>query len=175
MTALSKPDLVVRAAEPADAAGLAALANLPGYRRNTLRLPFESVEATKRRLFESGKPGPTLLVACRGETIVGTASLNRLAGRRSHVGQIGMGVHDAYLRQGIGWRLLTALIDLGDNWLGLTRLELDVMVDNEAAIALYERAGFVEEGVARAAVIRDGVLVDTLWMARLKDAPVRPD
>ena len=65
------------------------------------------------------------------------------------------------------------LIDLADDWLGLTRLELDVMVDNEAAIALYERAGFVEEGVARAAVIREGVLVDTLWMARVKDAPMR--
>ncbi|MEX6506110.1 GNAT family N-acetyltransferase [Jiella sp. M17.18] len=175
MSPFNQPDLLLRAAEASDAESINRLIGLPGFRRNTLRLPFESIEATRRRMFENRPAGLTTLVAVIGEEVVGLASLNRLAGRRSHVGQVNLGVHDAYLRRGIGRQLLSALIDLADNWLGLARLELDVMVDNEAAIALYESAGFVEEGVARAAVLREGQLVDTVWMARLREPPTRPD
>lgn len=150
----SDAGFVIRAAEPCDAEGLARLANLPGYRHHTLRLPFESVETTRHRLFERRGPGLTLLVACLDDEIVGSGSVNRLSGRRSHVGQIGMGVHDDHRRRGIGRGLLDALIDLSDNWLGLVRLELDVMVDNAGAIALYEAAGFEVEGRLRAAALR---------------------
>lgn len=167
---MAEPDLTIRAAREGDVEGLNALVNLPNYRYGTLRLPHESLSATKRRLFEAG-PNETLLVAEAGAIIVGAANLRRLAGRRSHVGQIGMGVHDQHLRQGIGSALLTELVALADDWLGLLRLELDVMADNHPAIALYEKHGFAVEGRNRAAVIRQGALVDTLSMGRLKQPP----
>ncbi|MFO7698719.1 MAG: GNAT family N-acetyltransferase, partial [Anaerolineae bacterium] len=69
-------------------------------------------------------------------------------------------MHDDYLRQGIGEALLAALIDLGENWLGLTRLELEVYTDNAPAIALYQKLGFVIEGTKRRYAMREGVLVD---------------
>lgn len=77
-------------------------------------------------------------------------------------------VHDDYTRRGIGSALLAAIIDLAENWLGLTRLELEVFVDNEPAIRLYEKYGFVIEGTKRRYALRDGVYVDTHVMARLK-------
>ena len=165
-------DLTIRAAEPRDLAGLTALMNLPGYRHGTLRLPFETEEGARKRLFEGG-PNTTLLVALLEGEIVGTIHLMRWTGRRAHVGGIGMGVHDAYTGRGIGRRLMETVLDLSDNWLGLTRLELSVNVDNARAIRLYESNGFEIEGRERQSILRDGVLVDAFTMSRLR-APPRP-
>src|SRR5712691_4482721 len=46
----------------------------------------------------------------------------------------------------VGTALMTAAIDLADNWLDLSRLELTVYTDNEAAMRLYKKLGFVIEG-----------------------------
>ena len=59
-----------------------------------------------------------------------------------------------------GTALMQAALDLADNWLGLTRVELTVWADNQAALAPIAKAGFVEEGVARDYGLRHGVLVD---------------
>jgi len=90
-----------------------------------------------------------------------------MGGRRIHVGQPGVAVHGAYWGRGIGRALLNAIIDLAENWLGLTRLELEVYTDNVAAIRLYEKAGFVREGTKRQYALREGTLVDAHVMARL--------
>ena len=62
--------------------------------------------------------------------------------------------------------ILAALIDLAENWLGLTRLELTVYADNAAAIGLYRKFGFVAEGTHVGYALREGVMVDALAMAR---------
>ena len=162
--------LVIRAAEPRDLDALTALMNLPGYRHGTMRLPFETPEAVRRRLFDGGGDA-TLIVAEWEGRIVGLAHLMRWNGRRAHVGSLGLGVHDDFQRRGIGARLLGELVELADRWLGLTRLELSVNTDNAGAIALYERFGFEIEGRERRSILRDGVLVDAFTMARLVDPP----
>jgi putative acetyltransferase len=58
---------------------------------------------------------------------------------------------------------------MADRWLNLTRLELEVYTDNEPAIALYKRLGFVIEGTHRKHAYRDGQFADSYSMARLKD------
>jgi L-phenylalanine/L-methionine N-acetyltransferase len=55
------------------------------------------------------------------------------------------------------------------------RLELDVFADNQRAIALYRKFGFVHEGTHQAYALRDGAYVDSLSMARLHPAPPRID
>lgn len=157
----------IRATRPSDAEGIASIANLPGFRAGTLRLPFQSVEETQQWL-DKPAPGSTRLVAVLDRQIVGNAGLNRLAGRRVHVGQIGMGVHDDFTGRGIGSALLAALIDAADNWLAIKRVELTVYVDNAPAIRLYEKFGFETEGRLSAFAFRNGDYVDAFTMARLK-------
>ena len=84
------------------------------------------------------------------------------------MGEVGLGVHDDYSGRGIGSALLAALIDTGERWLGLTRLQLTVFVDNRRAVALYERFGFAIEGTHRDYAFRDGALVDAHSMARVR-------
>ena len=69
--------------------------------------------------------------------------------------------------------LMRSLCDYADNWLGLLRIELAVYADNLRAQSLYQRFGFVREGVHRCDAIRDGVFVDSWSMARLNPGPLR--
>jgi putative acetyltransferase len=73
--------------------------------------------------------------------------------------------------RGVGKALMAALCDYADNWAGVLRLELTVYADNERAIGLYRKFGFVVEGTHRAYAMRDGRYVDALAMARLHQNP----
>lgn len=165
-------EVLIRAARPTDCEAFAELVNLPGFRFGTLRLPFHSPEEV-RRWIEMRAGSTVAIVALCGSDLVGAADLRRFEGRRAHVGEIGIGVHDAYAGRGIGTRLLASLIDTADRWLGLRRVQLTVFTDNQRAIALYRKFRFEIEGTHLAYALRDGALVDAHSMARLIDPPVR--
>ncbi|RFB81409.1 GNAT family N-acetyltransferase [Methylovirgula sp. 4M-Z18] len=158
----------LRAVRAGDAEELARMANLPGFRSGTLRIPFESVESWKRRLDNTG-PELTWIVAEINEQLIGTGNLRAYTpARTAHIGEIFLGVADTHVGRGVGNALLAALIDVADNWRGLKRLELDVFADNEPAIRLYKKHGFEVEGRCLKAGFRNGEYVDTLMMARLR-------
>jgi RimJ/RimL family protein N-acetyltransferase len=50
---------------------------------------------------------------------------------------------------------------------GIERIELEVLASNTAAIRLYEKVGFVHEGVKRRARHLDGAWDDNVMMALL--------
>ena len=167
--------LTIRRAEPDDCAALYEIFTCPRVYAGTLQLPYPSREQWRRRLAES--EGTYNLVAVVGERVVGMFGLHTFPHRprRHHAAAIGMSVHDDWQGQGVGAALMRAGLDLADNWLGLTRLELEVYTDNEPAIHLYERFGFEREGVLRRHAYRDGRYVDSLLMARLRDVSSEPD
>jgi putative acetyltransferase len=159
--------LVIRPVTASDAQQVADFHNLPGYRAGTLRLPYQSAEEV-RRFIEQPRGDSTNLVAIMDDLIVGDIGLIRANGRRAHSAAIGMGVHDAYQRRGIGRALLGEILAIADDWLDLRRLELSVFCDNHGAIALYQSFGFETEGVHRNFAFRSGAYVDAFAMARLR-------
>ncbi len=162
--------LTIRRAEPDDCSALYEMFQSPKLYANTLQLPFPSREVWRKRLAEPGEGGHNL-VAVAGERVVGMLSLHTFPRpRRHHAGAVGLSVHEEWQGKGVGSALMRAGLDLADNWLGLTRLELEVYTDNEAAIRLYERFGFEREGLLRRHAYRDGRYVDSYVMARLRDA-----
>ncbi len=161
----------VRAAEVSDHEALARLFTDRNAYSQTLQLPFPSQELWRKRLSQHDDAHHALVAAVAGE-VVGNLGLTRLTrARRAHVGEIGMGVRDAWQGKGVGSALMQAALDLADNWLGLRRLELNVYADNERAIALYRKFGFEIEGTHRAYSIRNGVYVDSHSMARIVEGP----
>ncbi len=88
--------------------------------------------------------------------------------RRRHSGHFRMAVRDDWRGRGVGTKLMEAALDLADNWLGLTRLDLRVFAANEAAIALYRKFGFEMEGTHKRFALRAGEYTDAHVMARLK-------
>ena len=63
--------------------------------------------------------------------------------------------------------MMEAALDITDNWLNLTRIELHVYVD-AASIALYETFGFEVEGTHRRFAFGNGEYVDAYSMARIR-------
>lgn len=161
--------LQIRRAEPDDCAALYEIFSHPKAVAGTLQLPYPSLEQWRQRLAEPPK-GTFNLVAVVSSRVVGMLGLHTFpdAPRRRHAAAIGISVHDEWQGKGIGAALMRAGLDLADNWLNLTRLELEVYTDNEAAIHLYERFGFELEGTLRQHAFRDGRFVDSYVMARLR-------
>ncbi len=69
----------------------------------------------------------------------------------AHSGALGIGVLPPYRGQGLGEALIRKAIEKAKA-LGLTRIELTVRENNKPAISLYEKLGFVVEGLHRNAV-----------------------
>lgn len=168
-TSTPLPDgLTLRALRPADAEQLHALLQLPAVMHGNPFRPYGTL-AGRREHIEKLDASQIAIAATIGDTLVAEAELMPNKGRRAHSGSISICVHDAWHRRGIGRMLMTELLDLADNWLGLRRVELQVFADNHAAIALYRGFGFEIEARHRGAVLRDGVLIDNYFMARLRE------
>jgi putative acetyltransferase len=167
----SKVTFTVRRAEPADYEAVAQIFSGPKAVAGTLQLPFPSAERWRQRLAEPPE-GAFNLLACVDGEVIGQLGLHTLPNnpRRRHVGQVGMAIRDDWQGKGAGSALMQAAIELADKWLNLSRLELEVYTDNEAAIRLYKKFGFVVEGTLVRFAFRDGQYVDVYAMARLHEA-----
>jgi putative acetyltransferase len=170
-------DITIRRSQVSDAAAMAQLMSHPEVLPGLLQLPHGNEEQWEQRLKNNLVPGGTdlPLVAVVGGELVGSAGLHGAgpALRRRHVMQLGMAVAPQAQGRGVGKALMAALIDYADNWGQVLRIELGVYVDNERAIALYQRFGFQVEGRQRAYALRAGQYVDSLMMARLHPSPPR--
>lgn len=83
-----------------------------------------------------------------------------------HIGYITTGLIEDYQQQGFA----TKMFDEAINWArrrGLRRLELTVLTHNNPAINLYEKMGFMIEGIKRESISMDGLYHDELYMAKL--------
>ena len=164
-----KINFTVRRAEPEDYKSMHQIFTNPKVIWGTLQLPFPSAELWRKRFAEPPE-GTFNLLVCVEDEIIGQLGLHTFPNhpRRRHVGQIGMAVRDDWHGKGAGTALMEAAVDLADKWLNLMRLELDVYTDNQAAIRLYQKFGFVIEGTLVNYAYRDGQFVDTYTMARLR-------
>jgi putative acetyltransferase len=161
--------VIVRRTEPDDYEALHRVFSGPRAMAGTLQMPLPSAQMWREHLSEPPE-GLFSLVACVEDEVVGSLGLETLPTRwrMRHVATIGMAVRDDWQGRGVGTALMEAALDLADNWLGLTRVELTVYTDNAAAIALYEKFGFEIEGTHRRYAFRDGEYISAYSMARVR-------
>ncbi|NBF02160.1 GNAT family N-acetyltransferase [Pseudomonas sp. Fl5BN2] len=169
----SYPTIVIERFNEAHLDGVTALYSEPSVAAQTLQMPYQSRELWRQRLAQRvDNERQVSLVALHQGAVIGSCSLEQFSRvRRAHCAGIGMGVSPAWQRQGIGSRLLAAVLEVADNWMNLRRVELTVYADNQAAIGLYQKFGFETEGQLRDYAIRGGQYVDVLSMARLRTMP----
>jgi RimJ/RimL family protein N-acetyltransferase len=84
----------------------------------------------------------------------------------AHCGVLGMGLLPRFRGRGLGTKLIARTLQASRAF-GLTRVELTVRQDNANAIALYEKVGFVVEGVQRNGGLVDGRYENIIEMAIL--------
>lgn len=124
--------------------------------------PLEQTRAFVLGMIENGNPQ---FVALADNKVVGWCDISRHTfPSHAHAGSLGMGLIPAYRGQGLGRRLIEATLRAARD-AGIERVELSVHADNDRAIALYEKVGFVREGFARNSVRIDGRYKDAIHMA----------
>ncbi|MDF2627651.1 MAG: family N-acetyltransferase [Symbiobacteriaceae bacterium] len=162
--------VVVRRATEADAEAWLALGHLLDRETSFMLLePGERVSSVDvvRLMLGCALDDAFYVVAEDDGRLVGLLGAERGEYRRErHKADLFVGVLQAYAGQGLGRRLLEA----AEGWArdaGLHRLELTVMAHNARAIALYEKMGFVAEGLARHSLCVDGKWVDEVDMGKL--------
>jgi RimJ/RimL family protein N-acetyltransferase len=155
-------EFAIRAARPDDAAAMTRLfAAVAAERTGIATEPPVDID---KRSEEFARSADASMVAEAGGRIVGTINVD--VGRFG-AGDLGMLVDAAWRGRGVGSGLMDAAIDWAREQ-GLHKLCLEVFPTNTAAIALYRRYGFAEEGLRPKQYRRaSGELWDSIVMGRL--------
>ncbi len=105
-----------------------------------------SARAFRRSFQKSWTDDQAKLVALESGRVIGMVGIERMSHPvNRHVATLGMSVESARRRMGIGSALLAAALRWARS-AGVEKVTLEVYPTNEAAIALYRKFGFVEEG-----------------------------
>lgn len=142
---------------------LAAVAKERVYLEMVEAPPFEKVVSFQNSLIATNGP---IYYALDQDRVVGWCDVfPEQNPRQSHRGYLGMGLLREYRGQGLGSKLLTAVLEHAKNF-GLEKVELQVYTTNTAAVALYEKFAFEKEGLIKKFRKLDGQYFDCLAMAK---------
>jgi RimJ/RimL family protein N-acetyltransferase len=127
---------------------------------------FTRTPAEVRQQFAEADPRSSLWLIAEvdGRVVGGGNFLQGRWAKNAHTAELGMAVHPAFRRLGIG----AAILDAGIEWArgaGIRKLKLGVFASNVPAIRLYRKFGFQEEGRLKDEVVLEGRPVDELLMA----------
>jgi ribosomal protein S18 acetylase RimI-like enzyme len=139
---------------------------LPGQPRMPAGLRLSFIKGVAIPVGEAGWRRLWLALGPTGE-IAGHIDLRaRPEPASGHRAMLGMGVHRAFRRRGLGKRLLATALDWARDDAGVKWVDLEVLADNAPATALYLDCGFTM--VARIAdMLRiDGTSCDLIYMTR---------
>jgi RimJ/RimL family protein N-acetyltransferase len=141
---------------------LAAVAQERRYLATVDGFSLPQVRAFARDIVSDGG---VQFVAIDGGVVVGWCDVRRspYEGFR-HVGVLGIGLAANRRDKGIGPRLLARTIEAASE-AGVRRVELEVFASNSRAVHVFERSGFVREGLKRRARVLDGREDDVVCMA----------
>lgn len=107
---------------------------------------------------------PLVLIAKDNNRVVGFCGIRReTQNRNRHCASLVLGVLKDFSRKGLGKELLNQNIDRAIA-LGVLRFELTVIIENEAAINLYKKRGFVIEGQRLNSLKIDGQYFSEYYM-----------
>jgi RimJ/RimL family protein N-acetyltransferase len=165
-TLVNNPNIVIRNAETKDAAEIIVLvkqvmSESPFFPRTPEEFNF-SVEKEEDYI----KNIALFLVAEVDGKIIGSATLDRNnLSKISHTASFGITILKEHSGQGVGSLLMKKVIE----WAQLNKVEkidLEVFEDNEPAISLYKKFGFLEEGRKRKAIKTNETYKDMFLMGR---------
>ena len=169
-------DLLIREAEAQDATELIAFLDLIGHESSFTSLDENGIAMSESEMQhfldkQAQSDNQITLLAFLNDELVGI--INTTADQRprvSHIGDVFLGIKKAYWGNGLGSILMEETIEWAKSSGSIRRLQLTVQKRNLAAVHLYEKMGFIIEGLQeRGACIEGGEFLDVYLMGRLID------
>ena len=167
-------NLVFREAEIDDAEEMISYLNIVGGESDNLMHGSEGfkvpVEAVKRRIQAShDADNSIMMIALAGEKIIARAELDGCSGARlHHNARFSISVRKDYWNMKIGTMLMTMIIERARK-MNLRNIELEVIAENKAAIALYHKMGFSDAGIFSNYWFANNVYSDAILMQKCLD------
>lgn len=173
---MAEQELLIEEAQAQDAASLAEALKQVQEESDFLTRDSDSFALSPEdaEVFITGqerKENAICLVAKLGDRVIGLLNVAAHSSESvNHIGQVFIAVQKEFQGYGIGSYLMEALLDWAEHTAVIRRLELDVQVRNERAVALYQKYGFTIEGTKkRGAKTKNGEFLDVYAMAKLMD------
>ena len=169
-------DLLIREAEISDASEVIALLDQIGQESNFTSLDENgiSMAESEMQIFidkQAQSENQITLLAFLNDELAGI--INITADQRPrvrHIGDIFLGIKKAFWGSGLGSILMEEAIEWAKTSGVIRRLQLTVQKRNLVAIHLYEKMGFITEGLQeRGACIERGEFLDVYLMGKLID------
>ena len=169
-------ELLIREAEPKDAAELVAFLNRVSLETDFTSLDGDGILLTSEEMEiflnkQASSDNQITLLAFLNDKIAGIVNITADQRKRvRHIGDLFIVIGKKYWNNGLGSLLLEEAIEWAQASGILRRLQLTVQTRNQAAVHLYQKYGFVIEGrQERGAYIEEGDFIDVYLMGKLID------
>ncbi|HET1270629.1 TPA: GNAT family N-acetyltransferase [Streptococcus pneumoniae] len=169
-------ELLIREAEPKDAAELVAFLNRVSLETDFTSLDGDGILLTSEEMEiflnkQASSDNQITLLAFLNGKIAGIVNITADQRKRvRHIGDLFIVIGKRYWNNGLGSLLLEEAIEWAQASGILRRLQLTVQTRNQAAVHLYQKHGFVIEGSQeRRAYIEEGKFIDVYLMGKLID------
>ena len=169
-------ELLIREAEPKDAAELVAFLNRVSLETYFTSLDGDGILLTSEEMEvflnkQASSDNQITLLAFLNGKIAGIVNITADQRKRvRHIGDLFIVIGKRYWNNGLGSLLLEEAIEWAQASGVLRRLQLTVQTRNQAAIHLYQKHGFIIEGrQERGAYIEEGEFIDVYLMGKLID------
>lgn len=154
-------DILIRGLRKKDSIDLANIMSMAGVIYGLSSVPYTNEIVVDDLMVDRKKHW---LIAEHKGSVIGFLHLTWGSGRWRRVAGLVMAVHDDFTGHGLGFSLVMRALSVGFLYLDLERIELVVYQDNDKAIKIYKKCGFVVEGARERQVIREGVFFDSFLM-----------
>lgn len=165
----------IRNAMESDAKDLVGLFNQMGGESDNLTFGNGDyyLNETQERLFIRAlkeRTNSIFLVAVLEDKLIGYLTLATIQrGKLAHRGELGIGVLKEYWSLGVGAGLMEYLLQWAKGSSTVTKIELQVKIDNAGAIELYKRFGFAIEGTIQRGMKMGDEYFDLYYMGKILD------
>jgi len=168
----------IRDWRPADAPAVAKYAhnrNISKYMRDVFPYPYplRDAEAFISRAIDAA-PATLFAIATPSEAIGGIGLLPGEDIHR-HTAEMGYWLAEPYWGKGITTRAVQCLTAYALRELKLMRIFAEPFATNPASARVLEKAGFTREGILRANVVKDEILLDQFLYSYISDACPHPE
>ncbi|MGO0063322.1 GNAT family N-acetyltransferase [Brevibacillus fluminis] len=108
-----------------------------------------------------------LIALCEDDTVIGDIALQDIDGM-NRTANIRLAISENFQGKGYGTEAMKLMLEYGFGILNLHRIELNVFSYNARAQHVYEKVGFVKEGVQREALFYNHQYHDSILMSILE-------
>ncbi|MEG1910854.1 MAG: GNAT family N-acetyltransferase [Cloacibacillus sp.] len=151
-----------------DAEAIASIRRRDGVREGVLALSSDRISVTTDFISSLTSGDRAFVAEENGEAAAFAVIVTNKEPHREHSASIAVMVDPDFQQMGIGHKLMRRIVECADDELKLHRLELLVLTDNERAISLYKKFGFMVEATKWHAAVVRGLFVNEYSMGRLR-------